>query len=70
MIKIKSLALDYRDFAVAIGKYPFPVKDNVIPGSNLSGEVVSVGSHVDDFSKGDKVVTSFDLEALCGTMSD
>jgi NADPH:quinone reductase-like Zn-dependent oxidoreductase len=56
LIKIKNVALNFRDFAVATGKYPFPVKDNVIPGSDLSGKVVSVGSHVDDFAEGDKVI--------------
>ena len=70
LIKIKSVALNYRDFAVATGKYPFPVKDRVVPGSDLSGEVLSVGSHVDDLSKGDKVVASFDLKTLYGAMPD
>lgn len=70
LIKIKNVALNFRDFAVATGKYPFPVKDNVIPGSDLSGEVVSVGSHVDDFIAGDKVISSFDLKTLYGAMPD
>ncbi|KAJ4982962.1 hypothetical protein SVAN01_11528 [Stagonosporopsis vannaccii] len=70
LIKIKNVALNYRDYAVATSKYPFPVKDNVIPGSDLSGEVVSVGSHVDDFSKGDKVIASFDLKTLYGAILD
>ncbi|CAN9158955.1 unnamed protein product [Alternaria alternata] len=33
LIRIKSIALNFRDFAVATGKYPFPVKDNVVPCS-------------------------------------
>ena len=70
LVKIKSVALNFRDFAVATGKYPFPVKENVVPGSDFSGEVVSVGSHVDDFSKGDKVIASFDLKTLYGAMKD
>ncbi|OAL47018.1 NAD(P)-binding protein [Pyrenochaeta sp. DS3sAY3a] len=70
LIKVNSVALNFRDFAVATGKYPFPVKDNVIPGSDLSGMVVSVGSHVDDFAEGDRVIASFDLKTLYGAMSD
>ncbi|KAF2994786.1 hypothetical protein E8E13_000498 [Curvularia kusanoi] len=70
LIKIKNVALNYRDFAVATGKYPFPVKENVIPGSDLSGEIVSVGGHVDNFAPGDKVIASFDLKALYGPIPD
>ncbi|KAJ0352338.1 hypothetical protein COL154_006551, partial [Colletotrichum chrysophilum] len=37
LIRIRSVALNFRDFAVATGKYPFPVKDNVVPCSDLAG---------------------------------
>ncbi|KAF9698647.1 hypothetical protein EKO04_003938 [Ascochyta lentis] len=70
LIKIKNVALNFRDFAVATGKYPFPVKDNVVPCSDLSGEVISVGSHVGDFTQGDSVIASFDLKTLYGAMPD
>ncbi|KAI4701006.1 hypothetical protein J4E89_010842 [Alternaria sp. Ai002NY15] len=70
LIRIKNVALNYRDFAVSTGKYPFPVKDNVVPCSDLSGEVVRVGSHVEDFAEGDKVIASFDLKTLYGAMPD
>ncbi|KAI4605435.1 hypothetical protein J4E83_010633 [Alternaria metachromatica] len=70
LIRIKNVALNFRDFAVSTGKYPFPVKDNVVPCSDLSGEVVRVGSHVEDFAEGDKVIASFDLKTLYGAMPD
>lgn len=70
LIHIRSVALNFRDFAVATGKYPFPVKDNVVPCSDLSGDVVKVGEHVDDFAKGDRVVAAFDLSTLYGPMKD
>ncbi|CAN9475139.1 alcohol dehydrogenase [Alternaria sp. MG1] len=70
LIRIKSIALNFRDFAVATGKYPFPVKDNVVPCSDLSGEVVRVGNQVDDFAEGDRVIASFDLKTLYGAMPD
>jgi NADPH:quinone reductase-like Zn-dependent oxidoreductase len=70
LIRIKSVALNFRDFAVSTGKYPFPVKDNVVPGSDLSGEVVSIGDRVEGFSKGDKVIASFDLNTLYGPIQD
>ncbi|RYN73581.1 hypothetical protein AA0117_g7525 [Alternaria alternata] len=70
LIRIKGIALNFRDFAVATGKYPFPVKDNVVPCSDLSGEVVRVGNQVDDFAAGDRVIASFDLKTLYGAMPD
>jgi NADPH:quinone reductase-like Zn-dependent oxidoreductase len=70
LIRIKSIALNFRDFAVATGKYPFPVKDNVVPCSDLSGEVIRVGDQVEDFAEGDKVIASFDLKTLYGAMPD
>lgn len=70
LIRVRSVALNFRDFAVATGKYPFPVKDNVIPGSDLAGDVVKVGNHVDDFAEGDKVISAFDLSTLYGPIKD
>jgi NADPH:quinone reductase-like Zn-dependent oxidoreductase len=70
LIRIRSVALNFRDFAVATGKYPFPVKDNVVPCSDLAGDVVKVGNHVDDFAEGDRVIAAFDLSTLYGPMND
>ncbi|KAI3397628.1 hypothetical protein diail_10499 [Diaporthe ilicicola] len=70
LIHIRSVALNFRDYAVAIGKYPFPVKDNVVPCSDLSGDIVKVGSHVDDFAEGDRVIAAFDLRTFYGAIKD
>lgn len=70
LIRIKNVALNFRDYAVSTGKYPFPVKPNVVPCSDLSGEVVSVGAHIEDFASGDKVIASFDLKTLYGAIPD
>ncbi|WQF76723.1 Putative GroES-like superfamily, alcohol dehydrogenase-like, NAD(P)-binding domain superfamily [Colletotrichum destructivum] len=70
LIHIRSVALNFRDYAVATGKYPFPVKDDVVPCSDLSGDVVKVGSHVDDFAPGDRVISVFDISTLYGAMKD
>lgn len=70
LIRIRSVALNFRDFAVATGQYPFPVKDNVIPGSDMAGEVVKIGNGVEAFAEGDKVISSFDLATLYGAMPD
>lgn len=67
VIKIRSVALNFRDIAIATGLYPFPVKDNVVPSSDAAGDVVEVGEGVSsELEKGDKVVIAFDPDSLYG----
>ena len=70
LIKVRSVAINYRDYAIATGKYPFAVKDNPVPCSDLAGEVESVGGQVGDFKKGDRVVASFDLATQYGPIKN
>ncbi|KAG9185259.1 hypothetical protein G6011_07803 [Alternaria panax] len=70
LIRVKNVALNFRDFAIATGKCPFPVKDNVLPCSDLSGEVVRVGNQVEDFAQGDKIIAPFDRKTLYSAMPD
>ncbi|KAL7620385.1 hypothetical protein AAE478_009380 [Parahypoxylon ruwenzoriense] len=66
LVKVRSVALNYRDVAIATSSYPSPVKDRVVPCSDMAGEVVQVGALVDQFSVGDSVlspVTASDLSA-------
>lgn len=65
-IKVRSVALNFRDIAISTGKYPFPVKDKVVPGSDAAGDIVGVGEGVQGFRKGDKVIATFDLSTLYG----
>lgn len=66
LIKVRSVSLNYRDAAIATSQYHFPVKDNVVPGSAIAGDVVAVGNKVDDFVKGNKVIAAFDIATLAG----
>lgn len=68
LIKVRSVALNYRDIAISTSKYPFPVKDQVVPGSDAAGDVVEVGEGVVAFAPGDKVVAAFDPATLYGPM--
>lgn len=69
LVRVHSVALNYRDYAIVTGGYPFEVKDNVVPCSDLSGEIEAVGPQVDGLRRGDKVIASFDLATLYGTIS-
>ncbi|GAN05827.1 nad-p-binding protein [Mucor ambiguus] len=66
LLKIKAVALNYRDFAIAAGSYPVGIKDNLIPGSDATAEIIQVGSAVSDLEVGDRVITNFDPENLYG----
>lgn len=66
VIKVRSVALNFRDVAIATGQYPFNVKENPIPGSDIAGDIVSVGSAVTGFAQGDKVISAFDPTTLAG----
>ncbi|KAI7975377.1 hypothetical protein EIK77_000221 [Talaromyces pinophilus] len=70
LIKVRSVALNYRDVAIATSKYPFPTKDDLIPCSDAMGEVAEVGSSVEGFEQGDKVVIAFDPTAQYGTIDN
>lgn len=66
LLKIRAVSLNYRDIAITKGQYPFPVKNQVIPCSDAAGEIVQVGSHVEGFKVGDRVIASFDGTNLYG----
>ncbi|KAJ4859409.1 zinc-binding dehydrogenase domain-containing protein [Trichoderma breve] len=55
LVKVRSVALNFRDLAIATSRYPFPVKDNVIPISDAAGEIVEIGPNVQGFTIGGPV---------------
>lgn len=59
LVQFHGASLNYRDLIIPKGKYGFPQRDGVIPGSDGAGDVVEVGSKVTRFKKGDKVATLF-----------
>lgn len=70
VVKIRGIALNFRDIAISTSQYPFPVKDNVIPCSDMAGDVVEVGDGVHGFAVADKVIAAFDLAGLYGPLRD
>lgn len=69
LIKVKSVSLNFRDIAIATGKYPFAVKENVVPGSDAAGDIIETGEGVSGFEKGDKVVVAFEPTTFYGTIN-
>ncbi|CZR62994.1 related to zinc-containing alcohol dehydrogenase [Phialocephala subalpina] len=70
LIKVRSIALNYRDVAIATSTYPLPVKDQVIPCSDMAGEVTQVGDLVTRFSVGDSVLAPINPAFLYGPLKD
>ena len=60
LIQVHACSLNYRDFAVAAGKYfGGALKNPAIPLSDGAGQVVAVGAGVKRFKEGDRVQSSF-----------
>jgi NADPH:quinone reductase-like Zn-dependent oxidoreductase len=59
LVKVAACALNFRDLAIATGKYRMPTRPNVVPLSDGAGEVIEVGADVKRFKPGDKVASCF-----------
>ncbi|KAF2009947.1 alcohol dehydrogenase [Aaosphaeria arxii CBS 175.79] len=70
LVKIHAASLNYRDLIIPKGKYPFPIVDNVVPGSDGAGTVEAVGPRVTRFKPGDKVVTLFSQGHQAGSLDN
>lgn len=68
-IRVRAVALNYRDIMVARGNYPLPENKPVIPCSDLAGEVVELGADATRFRVGDRVVATFFTQWLDGEIS-
>jgi NADPH:quinone reductase-like Zn-dependent oxidoreductase len=69
LVRTKAVSLNYRDKLVIEDKYPLPVSYPLVPGSDLAGEVVAVGSGVSRFKVGNQVVSHFRPKWLRGMPS-
>lgn len=59
LVRLEAASLNYRDIAMALGRYPGQFRDRFVPCSDGAGTVVAIGPSVTEFKVGDKVVTSF-----------
>ncbi|OQV01451.1 hypothetical protein CLAIMM_06812 [Cladophialophora immunda] len=59
LVRIEAVSLNYRDIAMALGRYPLPLTKSFVACSDGAGEVIGVGSGVSEFKLGDKVCMIF-----------
>ncbi|KAF8193901.1 hypothetical protein K438DRAFT_1828248 [Mycena galopus ATCC 62051] len=59
LVKTHAVSLQFRDLMVANGTYPEKLPQNLIPGSDMAGEVIAVGEDVKEWKVGDRVCPNF-----------
>lgn len=59
LVRVGAVALNYRDLLVLKDGMGLPASLPLVPGSDMSGEVVAVGDGVTEFASGDKVLSTF-----------
>ncbi len=69
VFRVSAFSLNYRDKAIIDGNYPIPMPLPLTPGSDAAGEIVAVGSGVQKFSKGDRIITRLHVQWTKGKAS-
>ncbi len=59
LIRVRAVALNYRDVAPALGRYASRFRTGLIPCSDAAGEVIEVGEGVRAFAPGSRVISTF-----------
>ncbi|KAL1943207.1 hypothetical protein VTO73DRAFT_4282 [Trametes versicolor] len=66
LVKVHAVSLQHRDLAIAKGQYPLKQKENVVPCSDLAGEIVALGTEVVGWRVGDRVCSNFATDHIFG----
>ncbi|SBS76072.1 putative alcohol dehydrogenase [uncultured Mycobacterium sp.] len=59
LLHVRVVALNYRDGAIAAGRYVRKSRAGLVPCSDAAAEVVEVGEGVEDYRPGDRVLSTF-----------
>ncbi|KAJ7726607.1 chaperonin 10-like protein, partial [Mycena olivaceomarginata] len=55
LVKTHAVSLQFRDLMIASGKYPGNLPRNLVPCSDMAGEVIAVGEGVKEWKAGDRL---------------
>lgn len=69
LVKVHAVSLNYRDLVVAKGTYPLELKQNVVPCSDLAGEIVALGVDVAGWRVGDRVCSAASMDYAFGDVT-
>ncbi|KAJ7728006.1 alcohol dehydrogenase superfamily protein [Mycena maculata] len=64
LVRTHAVSLQFRDLMVASGAYPGSLPPNLVPCSDMAGEVIAVGEDVKQWNKGDRVCPNFFIDRL------
>jgi len=59
LVKTHAVSLQFRDLLIASGKYPGNMPPNLVPCSDMAGEVIAVGEDVKELKVRDRVCANF-----------
>lgn len=68
LVQVHAVSLNFRDIAMLRNQYPAPHLKRLVPTSDGAGEVIALGSGVDDFKVGDRVMGTFQPRWYAGRM--
>ncbi len=66
LVRVRAVSLNRRDIYVKLGRYPGPMRPNLVPLSDGAGEVAAVGAKVKRWKVGDRVAAIFFQKWLDG----
>ncbi|KWV34071.1 NADPH:quinone oxidoreductase [Micromonospora rifamycinica] len=67
LVRMRAWSLNFRDLLIAEGRYPRPVKPDVVALSDGAGEIERLGPGVTRWSAGDRVIGTYFPRWLSGT---
>ncbi|KAH9931610.1 NAD-P-binding protein [Epithele typhae] len=70
LLKVHAVSLNFRDVAIAKNIYPMPLKENLVPGSDMAGDIVALGPEVTGWSVGERVSVNFAPDHIFGEASE
>ncbi|PLB54154.1 GroES-like protein [Aspergillus steynii IBT 23096] len=68
LVRIKAVSLNWRDGILALGTYPFPGPDSLVPGSDGAGVIEAIGEGVTEWHIGDRVLANFTQDHIAGRL--
>ncbi|KAJ7092961.1 hypothetical protein B0H15DRAFT_1020982 [Mycena belliarum] len=69
LVKTRAVSLQFRDLMIASGTYGGELRPNLVPCSDMAGEIIAVGDEVKDWKKGDRVCANFFPDKLHAGMT-
>ncbi|KAJ7806812.1 alcohol dehydrogenase superfamily protein [Mycena olivaceomarginata] len=64
LVKTRAVSLQFRDLSIGNGHYPARCLPDLVPCSDMAGEVIAVGEDVKKWRIGDRVCANFFLDKL------